>query len=63
MLDNEILILLITGSFASFALVVRYIFYSKCDSIKCGSCVIHRNTGQESRSPENNQMATPSNIV
>lgn len=51
-MNDAILSLIITGGFAWLTLVVRYCFISKCDSVKCCCCEIHRAVGVETQNPE-----------
>ena len=53
-MNDVIMSLLITTVGAIAALFIRYSFYSKCDTVKCCCCEIHRAVGQEKETPENN---------
>ena len=55
-MNDVILSLLITTVGAIAALFIRYSFYSKCDTVKCCCCELHRAVGQEKDTPENNNQ-------
>ena len=58
-MNDAILSLLITSVGAILALLVRYSFYSKCDTVKCCCCELHRAVTSESNDIENVQVTTP----
>jgi hypothetical protein len=51
-MDGAILISIIGGSFGLAALIVRYLFYSKCNSVQCCGCKITRDIRSEEHDPE-----------
>ena len=60
---NDTLILsIIAGSFALGALIIRYLFYSKCTSVKCCGCSITRDTAHEETDPEHSHNNTANSI-
>ena len=51
-MNDTLSISIIAGSFAVAALIIRYLFYSKCTTVKCCGCVITRNVTIEDHDPE-----------
>lgn len=61
-MNDAILSLLIATSAGLCGLLIRYCFYSKCDSVKCCCIEIHRMVNNENTNPENNNDFTSVNI-
>jgi hypothetical protein len=57
-MNDAITISIIGGSFATGALIIRYLFYSKCTTVKCCGCVITRDTLHEEHDPEHHENNT-----
>ncbi len=53
-MNDAILSLIIATSAGLCGLVIRYLFYSKCDKVDCCCCHIHRMVNNEGANPENN---------
>lgn len=59
-MNDAILSLLITSVGAILALIVRYSYYSKCDSVKCcWCCEIHRQVVAEGNELEEVKVTSP----
>jgi hypothetical protein len=61
-MDGAILITIIGGSFGLAALIVRYLFYSKCNSVQCCGCKITRDTRIEEQDPEHSHNHEPNQV-
>ena len=59
-MQDTLILSIIAGSFALGALIIRYLFYSKCTSVKCCGCVITRNVTAEEQDPEHSHNNTSS---
>jgi hypothetical protein len=57
-MEGSILITIIGGSFGLAALIVRYLFYSKCNSVQCCGCKITRDIRREELDPEHSHDNT-----
>ena len=57
-MNDAITISIIGGSFATGALIIRYLFYSKCTTVKCCGCVITRDILHEEHYPEHQENTT-----
>ena len=55
-LNDAIISLIIGSSVGILGLIIRFLFYSKCDSYKCcfGCCEIHRVVNNENNNIETN---------
>lgn len=51
-MNDAITISIVGGAFATGALIVRYLFYSKCTSVQCCGCKITRDTVHEESHPD-----------
>jgi len=51
-MNDAITISIIGGAFAMGALIVRYLFYSKCTTVQCCGCKITRDIIREEQDPE-----------
>lgn len=62
-LDNGIISLIIGSSVGILGLIIRFLFYSKCDSYKCcfGFCEIHRVVSGENSNPDMNMNINNNN--
>jgi hypothetical protein len=59
-MNDAILSLIIASASGLLAMVVRYSYYSKCDTIECCCCKLHRMVGNETTNnptDENNETA------
>ena len=61
-MNDSLSLSIIAGSFAVAALVIRYLFYSKCTTVKCCGCTITRDTAHEVEDPEHSHNNTANSI-
>lgn len=54
-MNDAITISIVGGAFATGALIVRYLFYSKCTSVQCCGCKITRDIVHEEAHPDQTQ--------
>lgn len=54
-MNDAITISIIGGSFATGALIIRYLFYSKCTTVRCCGCEVTRDIRREEHDPEHQQ--------
>lgn len=57
-MNDAILISIVGGSFATGALIIRYLFYSKCNTIQCCGCRVTRDIRREEHDPEHSHDNT-----
>lgn len=57
-MNDGILISIVGGSFGLGALIVRYLFYSKCNTIQCCGCRVTRDIRREEHDPEHHDNTT-----
>jgi hypothetical protein len=57
-MNDAITISIIGGAFAIGALIIRYLFYSKCTTVKCCGCVVTRDIRREEHDPEHSHNTT-----
>ena len=57
-MNDAITISIIGGSFATGALIIRYLFYSKCTTVRCCGCTITRDILHEEHDPEHQENTT-----
>ncbi len=58
-MNDAILSLLITSVGAILALIVRYSYFSKCDTVKCCCCELHRQVVVEGNEIDDVKVTTP----
>jgi hypothetical protein len=54
-MNDAVVITLIGAVSAVIGIVIRYLFYSKCNKVKCCGCEIERDTIHEETNPDNNR--------
>ena len=62
-MDNGILLSIIAGSFGTGGLIIRYLFYSKCTTVKCCGCVVTRDIVHEEHHPDQTNSNNNNNVV
>ena len=56
-MNDAVVITLIGAVSAVIGIVIRYLFYSKCNKVKCCGCEIERDTIHEESNPGSNRGA------